>query len=549
MGNLLCIHVHAANIHDTKGGVYTFEKALYRYPTIQVGCADGGYRGTFRNTFDEFHNIRIDISMQIKEQKGFQVLPKRWVVERTFVWLNGSRRLSKDYETSCCSAETMIMISTLKTPMNTSSKTKADAIQKLHEEEYKIHFQKHVDPTSTTFLDWLRLWLETYMKNKVKQSTYVSYRGYIENHLAPAFPTLKLKDLTTKLLQDFYNYKQNTQGLSPKTILNLHRCLHKAAMNQAVLEHYIDFNPCDAVSLPRNEKPQVEILTREEQQKLIYTSYKYRYGVFIRLTLATGIRLGELLGLRWEDVDFSKRMLSIRRTLNRLPKVDYNGVGNSTEIVIQEPKTKNSIRSIPLIPNIANELQQWKIVQQNDAMAAGTAYQDSGFLVTNPLGGYLEPRTFKDFYDEILKASGLGHYTFHALRHTFATRAMEQGMDAKTTSILLGHYSVSFTLDTYTHVLDSQKQEEMKVMEEFFTLPAVSQVQSYAIVVTPMLNGFLLNPIDFDDMSIEASDLQYGIQCLKTTIVQKLVTMYPPTPTPVNEIVLQQNEFVVMIAI
>ena len=240
-------------------------------------------------------------------------------------------------------------------------------------------------------------------------------------------------------------------------------------------------------------------------------------------------------------------MLSICRTLNRLPKVDYNGVGNSTEIVIQEPKTKNSIRSIPLIPNIANELQQWKMVQQNDAMAAGAAYQDSGFLVTNPLGGYLEPRTFKDFYDEILKASGLGHYTFHALRHTFATRAMEQGMDAKTTSILLGHYSVSFTLDTYTHVLDSQKQEEMKVMEEFFTLPNISQTQSYAIVVTPMLNGFLLNPIDFDDMSIEAGDLQYGIQCLKNTIVQKLATMYPPTPTPVNEIVLQQSEFIVMI--
>ena len=352
------------------------------------------------------------------------------------------------------------------------------------------------------------------MKNKVKQSTYVSYRGYIENHLAPAFPTLKLKDLTTKLLQDFYNYKQNTQGLSPKTILNLHRCLHKA-MNQAVLEHYIDFNPCDAVSLPRNEKPQVEILTREEQQKLIYTSYKYRYGIFIRLTLATGIRLGELLGLRWEDVDFNKRMLSIR--------------------------------SIPLIPNIASELQLWKNVQQNDAMTAGAAYQDSGFLVTNPFGGYLEPRTFKDAYDEILKASGLGHYTFHALRHTFATRAMEQGMDAKTTSILLGHSSVSFTLDTYTHVLDSQKQEEMKVMEEFFTLPDMPQVQSYAIAVTPMANGFLLNPVDFEDMSIEANDLQYGIQCLQTAIAQKLATMYPPTPTPVNEIILQQGEFVVII--
>lgn len=428
------------------------------------------------------------------------------------------------------------------------ARTKSEAIQKLHEEEYKIHFQKQVDPTSTTFLDWLRLWLETYMKNTLKQSTYVSYRGYIENHIAPAFPTLKLKDLTTKLLQDFYNYKQSTEGLSPKTISNLHRCLHKA-MKQAVLEHYIDYNPCDAVNLPRNEKPQIEIFTREQQQLLTYTSYQFRYGIFIRLVLATGIRMGELLGLRWEDIDFNKRMLSIRRTLNRLPKVDYDGIGNSTEIVIQEPKTKNSIRSIPLISNITNELQQWKTVQKTDAMTAGNAYQDSGFLVTNPFGGYVEPRTFKDFYDEILNASGLGHHTFHALRHTFATRAMEQGMDAKTLSILLGHYSVAFTLDTYTHVLDSQKHEEMKVMEEFFSMPSIPQTQSYAVVITTIQNGFLLNPVDFENMSIKADNLQYGIQYLQTSISQKLACIYPPTPTPVNEIILNQNEFVVMITI
>lgn len=129
------------------------------------------------------------------------------------------------------------------------TKTKAEAVKKLHEEEYKIHFQEQVDPTSTKLIDWLRLWLETYMRNTLKQSTYVSYKGYIENHLAPAFPTLKLKDLTTKLLQDFYNYKLTVEGLSPKTITNLHRCLHKA-MKQAVLEHHIDFNPCDAIIPP-----------------------------------------------------------------------------------------------------------------------------------------------------------------------------------------------------------------------------------------------------------------------------------------------------------
>ena len=108
MGNLLAVHVHAANIHDTKGEVYTFEKALYHYPSIEAGCADEGYRGTFKNTFEIFHNIRIDISKQIKPV--FEVMLKRWRVERTFSWLGHSRRLSKDYEIQTVYAEAMIII-------------------------------------------------------------------------------------------------------------------------------------------------------------------------------------------------------------------------------------------------------------------------------------------------------------------------------------------------------------------------------------------------------------------------------------------------------
>lgn len=428
------------------------------------------------------------------------------------------------------------------------AKTRAEATKILHEEEYKIHISEMVDPTSTKLIDWLRIWLETYMKNSLKQSTYTSYKGYIENHLAPAFPTLKLKDLTSKLLQDFYNYKLTEEGLSPKTITNLHRCLHKA-LKQAVLEHHLNFNPCDAVNLPRNEKPQVEILTREEQERLIYTSYKFRYGIFIRLTLATGIRLGELLGLRWEDIDTRKNMLNIRRTLNRLPKVDYNGVGNSTEIVIQEPKTKNSVRSIPLMQITIKELQQWRNIQFADARTAGEIYNDSGFIVTNQTGGYIEPRTFKDYYDEILEASGLGHYTFHALRHTFATRALEQGMDSKTLSTLLGHYSVSFTLDTYTHVLDSQKHEEMKLMEDLFSMPTVPQHQSYPVVVTPAPNGFILNAVDFEELRIEADNIQHGISCIQSTIYQKLSNCYPPSPTPCNDLMLNAGEFIIMVTV
>lgn len=113
LGNLLCVHVHAANIHDTKGGVFTFEKALYRYPTIIAARADQGYRGTFKNTFEMFHNIRIDISPRI--QNTFEIQPLRWKVERTFSWFQGSRRLSKDYEIKAVHAETMCIISHIHT--------------------------------------------------------------------------------------------------------------------------------------------------------------------------------------------------------------------------------------------------------------------------------------------------------------------------------------------------------------------------------------------------------------------------------------------------
>lgn len=113
MGNLLCIHVHAANIHDTKGGVFTFEKALYNYPTLQGVCADYAYHKHFKNILEEFHDLKVNISKRL--DSTFKVMPKRLKIERTFSWLNHSRRLSKDYEIKTVYAETMCIISHLNT--------------------------------------------------------------------------------------------------------------------------------------------------------------------------------------------------------------------------------------------------------------------------------------------------------------------------------------------------------------------------------------------------------------------------------------------------
>ena len=271
--------------------------------------------------------------------------------------------------------------------------------------------------------------------------------------------------------------------------------------------------------------------------------------MFVRLVLFTGLRLGELLGLRWEDIDFRAGILHVRRTLNRLNKMKrpLQPGEPTTEIVIQTPKSQNSIRAIPLLPAVLQELQGWQYVQQKDAELAGDQYNASGYIVTNPLGGMIEPRTFKDYYHQILQASGLCHFTFHALRHRFASRAMEQGMDPKTLSEIMGHYSVSFTLDTYAHVLDGHKQEAVALLGDLFTAQPQSAV--YPLVVTTEDDGLLLfDLIDVPDINAEAFNIAEGIASIKEQAQEAILTLpVPPVPTPVEHILLTANQFIVQI--
>jgi hypothetical protein len=193
------------------------------------------------------------------------------------------------------------------------------------------------------------------------------------------------------------------------------------------------------------------------------------------------------------------------------------------------------------------ELQEWRNVQLSDKAIAGAAYQDTGLVVTNPFGGYIEPRTFKDYYNQILDMSGIGHFTFHALRHTFCTRALENDMDAKTVSAIMGHYSVAFTLDTYGHVLDSHKREEIMKMEKMFSTPV--QPQAYPVVVTPTMNGFILNVVDFDELSLEADNITNGLTLIHTELSERLIGCIPPMATPCQDLLLNKGEFIVMINI
>lgn len=430
--------------------------------------------------------------------------------------------------------------------------TEAEAIHLLNTLSLSVGSHKLYNH-SITLGDWLDLWLEVYMKNNLKQSTYTGYETYCKRHFKPALGQLLLTDLTPMLLRQFYNYKMESERLSPKTIMNMNLCLHKA-LNQAVREGFISSNPASALDLPKSRRPDVQILTRDEQAALVRASYNHRYGVFVRLVLSTGLRVGELLGLKWEDIDQRKGMMHIKRILSRLqiPSLPDDHKGPRTQIVLQSPKTETSYRTIPLLPAVLNDLLQWKTIQENDKAVAGDAYLESGMIVTNPCGGYVEPRTFADYYHQILQLAGIGPFTFHALRHTFATRALEQGMDFKTLSALLGHTSVAFTMDTYAHVLDDHKWEGMKLMEELYTIDQTPPVQQvYPIVfVRADDGGFFVSAPDFPSIRLYAATMEDGFAQISEAIREQLMGMvYPPVPTNLISITPAPGQMLMQIAV
>ena len=340
-------------------------------------------------------------------------------------------------------------------------------------------------------------------------------------------------------------------------LLNGHRCnverftdLEHKCLQQAVKERLLIYNPCDAVTLPSGEKPEISVFTNDQQRALVQASYRHRYGVFIRLDLCTGLRMGELLALKWEDIDFSTAQLHVRRTINRLAKYEAHDGENKTEIVFGTPKTKNSRRTIPLTRTIADELTRWKQQQAQDKIRAGDKYTDDGFIVTNEFGHYFEQKTFKDYYNRLLKDADIGHFTFHALRHTFATRALERGMDYKTLSAILGHYSVAFTMDTYVHSMDEHKRREMDKMDDMFGMQySISlENQPYPVLCTLSPDGCTAHVPDFPKVTAQAPTLEAALLEVKQQI-QKALRQYknPPIPTKQEQIVVPQNSVLVLV--
>lgn len=308
-----------------------------------------------------------------------------------------------------------------------------------------------VRPEKVTLGEWLDMWLNDYKKPGVRPATYDTYEVAIRCHIKSLVGHIPLKDLRPENLQWLYNEKLKA-GLSPKWIRQIHIVLH-GALKQAIKNQLVVRNVSEATILPKVANKEIQPLTLDEVNRLLAVIKEDRLYPAILLEFGTGLRRGELLALRWQDVDLQAGLLYVRQSLVRVGNHTATGDDRKTRLIFQEPKTPQSRRTIPLAEDILEEIKRHKArVAQEKLFLSPGLYQDHGLIFCRADGRPLQPRSFGKYFAGIVKRAGLPHFRFHDARHTFATLMLELGESPKTVQTMLGHSNIAITMDLYSHV-------------------------------------------------------------------------------------------------
>jgi integrase len=315
-----------------------------------------------------------------------------------------------------------------------------------------------VEPNKVTLKEWLDRWMEVYQKPKVAPTTYEMRQTLIRLHIEPVLGKAPLMKLRPSDLQDLYAGKLaagriDGRGLSSQTVRHIHNILNPA-LKQAMKEGLVARNVAQATAPPKLIRLQeMRPLKRDEVARFLAAIREDRLYVAFLVEISTGLRRGELLGLKWEDIDLQKGTLQVRRSLARVkPEKEVS------RLVFQEPKTPNSRRLIPLPEETTRELKTHKARQAQERLFFGQAYQDNGLVFATEDGRPIDPRNFIRRYTLLLKKAGIEHTRFHNLRHTFATLLLEMDEHPKVVQEILGHSKISQTLDTYSHMVPGLKE-------------------------------------------------------------------------------------------
>lgn len=326
-----------------------------------------------------------------------------------------------------------------------SAKTKKEAERLLNQAINELQNGSYIEPSTATLAEYLDRWLEAAAPT-VKPNTIDRYRRIAERKINPVLGSIPLSKLSPLAIQDFYAGLL-AGGLSPSTVALHHAILHRA-LDQAVKWRLIPHNPANAVDTPRPNPPEMQTWTAEEARAFLNATAGDKHAALYVLALHTGMRLGEMIGLRWGDIDFERGTLAVRRTVTH---------GNAG-LTIGTPKTAAGKRSIALPAPCLAALRSHRAAQAARRLQLGPAWQDGDYVFDRGDGTFLHPNVVGKAFQRHVERAGLPRIRFHDLRHTAATLMLANGEHPKIVQERLGHSDISMTLNRYSHVsMDMQR--------------------------------------------------------------------------------------------
>ena len=331
--------------------------------------------------------------------------------------------------------------------------TKTDAMRRMRELESGLDKGVPIPVGKLTVAEHLHNWLEGYARTACSQRTVDGYESIVENHLIPALGHIQLRQLQPQAIQTYYG--EACEKLSGRSVQHHHRVLAQS-LKYAVRQGILGRNPAELVTAPSSRKKTMRTLTPSEVEVLLETASSDRFYPIYYMAVSTGMRQAELLGLRWRDVDLDLLSISVCQVL-------YKRRGVCT---FKEPKTRGSSRRVAMTPKLALFLRDYRREKEILNLELGRPLGLDDLVFANIDGKPIDPCTLTHNFARIVKHIGLGRVRFHDLRHTFASLALLRGAKPKVISEALGHASVAFTMDTYSHIISGMQEDMMALLDE-----------------------------------------------------------------------------------
>lgn len=348
-------------------------------------------------------------------------------------------------------------------------KSQRVVVEKMQELRKKRDDNYYIENKNITLEEWLKEWMRVYKKPYISPRTY---QGYVEKSktILEHLGNMQLQKIELYHLQKFISDLQN-EGKSPKSLRHYYSIL-KMCFDDAIMCRHISLNPTRNLKLPSMRRKELNIMTKEEQ--LVFEGFmkKYRMGTAYIVLVNTGLRAGELSGLTWKDVDFENKALYVRRGMQKITTYDddFNKVKRKRKVT--DVKTENSYRVVPMLDKVVRILQEYKKkvqAEQEELAELGEGFKEDDFIFKTKYNHPITSEYLRKTCQGICKSNNFRKVGIHELRHTFATRSIEAGIDLRVLQEILGHASYSTTADIYVHILGQVKLSQMNRLEDYLT--------------------------------------------------------------------------------